>query len=60
MILLKKTILEGYDKMAKPISPSPVIEGEDAIEIIKNMNDSPSEEYKELAKDIKSQRFVPF
>jgi hypothetical protein len=52
--------LEGYDKMAKPISPSPVIEGEAAIEIIKNMNDSPSEEYKELAKDIKSQRFVPF
>lgn len=52
--------MEGYDKMAKPISPSPVIEGEDAIEIIKNMNDSPSEEYKELAKDIKSQRFVPF
>ena len=46
--------------MAKPISPSPVIEGEDAIEIIKKMNDSPSEEYKELAKDIKSQRFVPF
>jgi len=46
--------------MAKPINPSQVIEGEDAIEIIKNMNKSPSEEYKELAKKIKSQRFVPF
>ena len=42
--------MEGYVKMAKPIRPTPVIEGEDAIEIIKNMNDSPSEEYKELAR----------
>lgn len=46
--------------MAKPISPSPVIEGEDAIKIIKEMYKSPSGEYKELAKEIKSQRFVPF
>lgn len=46
--------------MAKPISPSPVIEGEDAIDIINNMDEAPREEYKELAKKIKSQRFVPF
>ena len=46
--------------MAKPISPSPVIEGEDAIKIIKEMCKSPSDEYKELAKEIRSQRFVPF
>ena len=47
-------------KMAKPISPSPVIEGEDAIKIVKKMYKSPSGEYKELAKEIRSQRFVPF
>lgn len=46
--------------MAKPISPSPVIEGEDAIKIVKEMYKSPSGEYKELAKEIRSQRFVPF
>jgi hypothetical protein len=46
--------------MAKPISLSPVIEGEDAIKIVKKMYKSPSGEYKELAKEIRSQRFVPF
>ncbi len=51
---------DGALNMAKPISPSPVIEGEDAIKIVKEMYKSPSGEYKELAKEIRSQRFVPF
>ena len=46
--------------MAKPIRPTLELEGEDAIKIIKEMYKSPSGEYKELAKEIKSQRFVPF
>ena len=51
---------DGALNMAKPISQSSVIEGEDAIKIVKEMYKSPSGEYKELAKEISSQRFVPF
>lgn len=46
--------------MAKPIGPTPELEGEDAIEFLKRMYEPPSEKDKEFAKKIKSQRNVPF
>ncbi|WP_296788781.1 hypothetical protein [uncultured Methanobrevibacter sp.] len=46
--------------MAKPIGPTPELEGKDAIEFLKRMYEPPSEKDKEFAKKIKSQRNVPF
>ena len=46
--------------MAKPIGPTPVLEGEDAIEFLKRMNEPPTEEDKEFARKIRGQRNVPF
>ena len=46
--------------MAKPIGTTPVLKGEDAIRILKKMNEPPTEKEKELVKKIKSQRMVLF
>ena len=46
--------------MAKPIEKTPVIEGDDAIAIIKKMNEPPTEKDKKFAKKIRSQRNVLF
>lgn len=46
--------------MAKPIGPTPELEGEDAIAVLKKMREPPTEKDKELAKKIREQRFVPF
>ena len=46
--------------MAKPIGPTPELEGKDAIEFLKKMYEPPSEKDKELVEKIKSQRIVLF
>ena len=46
--------------MAKPIGPTPELEGEYAIAVLKKMREPPTENDKELAKKIREQRFVPF
>lgn len=46
--------------MTKPIGPTPELEGEDAIAVLKKMREPPTEKDKELAKKIREQRFVPF
>nr|WP_294998220.1 hypothetical protein [uncultured Methanobrevibacter sp.] len=46
--------------MAKPIGPTPELEGEDAIAVLKKMREPPTKEEIEYAKKIKSQRNVPF
>ena len=46
--------------MAKPIGKTPVIEGEDAIAILKKMQEPPTKKDKEFAKKIRNQRTVLF
>ncbi|WP_292887153.1 MULTISPECIES: hypothetical protein [unclassified Methanobrevibacter] len=46
--------------MAKPIGPTPDLEGEDALRVLRKMNEPPSEKEKELVEKIKSQRRVLF
>lgn len=46
--------------MAKPIGETPTLYGADAREVLKKMNEPPTEEEIEFAKKIKSQRNVPF
>ena len=46
--------------MARPIGATPVLEGRDAIEFLRKMYEPPTEEEKEYARKIKSQRNVPF
>lgn len=46
--------------MAKPIGPTPELEGEDAIAVLKKMREPPTKEEIEYAKKIRSQRNVPF
>ena len=46
--------------MAKPISKTPVFEGEDAIAVLKEMQEAPTQEDKEFAKEIRNQRTVLF
>ena len=46
--------------MAKPIGKTPVFEGEDAISVLKEMHETPTEEDKEFAKEIRKQRIVLF
>ena len=46
--------------MAKPIGPTPELEGEEAIEFIIRMYESPTEEDKKFWKEVLSQRKVPF
>lgn len=46
--------------MAKPIGKTPVFEGEDAIAVLKKMNEPPSKKDKEFAKKIRLQRRVHF
>ena len=45
--------------MAKP-RKTPVFEGEDAIEVLKEMRETPTKEDKEFAKEIRKQRIVLF
>ena len=46
--------------MAKPIGETPILYGEDALRILRKMNEPPTKEEIEYAKKIKSQRNVPF
>ena len=46
--------------MAKPISKTPVFEGDDANAILKKMQEPPTEKDKEFAKKIRQQRTVLF
>ena len=46
--------------MAKPIGETPTLYGEDALRILRKMNEPLTEEDKEFARKIKSQRNVPF
>ena len=42
--------------MAKPIVKTPVFEDEDVIAVLKEMQEAPTQEDKEFAKEIKNQR----
>ena len=46
--------------MAKPIAKTPVFEGEDAIAVLKEIQEAPTQEDKEFAKEIRNQRIVLF
>ena len=46
--------------MAKPIAKTPVFEGEDAITVLKEMQETPTYDNKEFAKEIRNQRIVLF
>ena len=46
--------------MAKPIRPTPELEGEDVLRILRKMNEPPTEKEKRLVEKIKSQRIVLF
>jgi len=46
--------------MAKPIAKTPVFEGEDAIDVLKEMQEAPTQEDKEFAKEIRNQRIILF
>ncbi len=46
--------------MAKPIGKTPHLEGEDAIAVLKKMQEPPTEKDKEFAKEIRKQRIVLF
>lgn len=46
--------------MTKPIAKTPVFEGEDAIAVLKEMQEAPTQEDKEFAKEIRNQRIILF
>lgn len=46
--------------MAKPIGETPTLYGEDALRILRKMNEPPTEKEKDLVEKIKSQRIVLF
>ena len=46
--------------MAKPIGETPTLYGEDALRILRKMNEPPTEKEKKLVEKIKSQRIVLF
>lgn len=46
--------------MAKPIGKTPDFEGEDAIAVLKKMQEPPSKKDKEFAREIRNQRIVLF
>ena len=46
--------------MAKPIEETPVFEGEDAIAVLNIVQEAPTQEDKEFAKEIRNQRIVLF
>ncbi len=46
--------------MAKSIKPTPVFEGADALAVLKEMQEAPTKEDKEFAKEIRNQRIVLF
>lgn len=46
--------------MAKPIGKTSVFEGKDAIAVLKEMQETPTKEDKEFAKEIRNQRIVLF
>ena len=48
------------DLMAKPIGKTPVFEGEDALIVLKEMQETPTKEDNEFAKEIRNQRIVLF
>lgn len=52
--------LYGVIFMAKPIAKTPPLEGEDAIAVLKKMQEPPTEEDKEFAREIRNQRIVLF
>ena len=46
--------------MAKHIGKTPVFEDKDAIAVLKEMQETPTKEDKEFAKEIRNQRIVLF
>ena len=46
--------------MAKPIGKTPVFEDKDAIAVLKEMQETPTKEDKEFAKEIRNQRIALF
>lgn len=46
--------------MAKPIGKTPVFEDKDVIAVLKEMQETPTKEDKEFAKEIRNQRIVLF
>ena len=46
--------------MAKPIAKTPVFECEDAIAVLKEMQEEPTKEDKEFAKEIRNQSIILF
>ena len=46
--------------MAKPIGKTPVFEGKDSIAVLKEIQETPTKEDKEFAKEIRNQRIVLF
>ena len=46
--------------MARPIGTTLALEGEDAIAVLKEMQEAPTQEDKEFAKEIRNQRIVLF
>ena len=46
--------------MARPIGTTPALEGEDAIAVLKKMQEAPTEKDKEFAREIRNQRIVLF
>lgn len=46
--------------MAKPIGKTPPLEGEDAVIVLKKMQEPPTEKDKKFAREIRNQRIVLF
>ena len=46
--------------MARPIKPTPVFEDEDALTVLKEMQEAPTKEDKEFARKIRNQRIILF
>ena len=52
--------MPNINNMAKPIAETPVFEGEDTIAVLKEMQEAPTPEEKESAKEIRNHRIVLF
>ena len=46
--------------MARPIGKTPALEGGDATDVLKKMQEPPTEKDKEFAKEIRNRRIVLF
>ena len=59
LLTIKLNILRG-DFMVRPIAKTPIFEGEDAVAVLKEMQETPTKEDEEFAKEIRNQRIVLF